>query len=73
MTRPKAGKQDSEERYWKQQFCQMESDISVPLKVDHLQRLSQILLSDQTEMVRSIWFLTQFCDEWKAPKMKISY
>ena len=31
-------KQDENERYWGQQFCQMERDISVmsrPLKVDH--------------------------------------
>ena len=50
----KPGKQDSEERYWRQQFCQMARDISVPLNVDHLQRLCQIFLSHQTEMVRSI-------------------
>ena len=47
-------------------FCQMERDISVrpteisrPVKVDHLQKWSQILWSDRTEMVRSIWFLTE--------------
>ena len=56
-------KQDMKERYWGQQFCQMERDISVrptevtrPVKVDHLERWSQM---DRIEMVRSIWFLTE--------------
>ena len=55
-------KQDTKERYWGQQFCQMERDISVrptemtrPVTVDHLQSWSRIFRSDQTEMVRSIW------------------
>ena len=49
-------------RYWGQQFCQMEGDISVrptemtrPVKVDHLQSWYRIFRSDQTEMVRTIW------------------
>ena len=54
-------KQGTKERYWGQQFCQMERDISVrptemtrPVKVDHLQSWSRIFRSDQTEMVCSI-------------------
>ena len=39
---------------WRQQFCQMERNILVPLKVDHLQRLCLIRLSDQAEMFGSI-------------------
>ena len=56
-------KQDRKERYWGQQFWQMERDISVrptemtrPVTVDHLQSWSRIFRSDQTEMVRSIWW-----------------
>ena len=48
-------KQDTRERYWGQQFCQMERDISVrriemtrPIKVDHLLSWSRIFGSDQT-------------------------
>ena len=55
-------KQDRKERYWGQQFWQMERDISVrptemtrPVTVDHLQSWSRIFRSDQTEMVRFIW------------------
>ena len=59
-------------------FGQMERDISVrpteitgPVKVDHLQSWSRIFRSDQTEMVRSIWFTNrnflEFCVEWKVP------
>ena len=55
-------KQDTKERYWGQQFCQMERNISVrptemtrPVKEDHLQSWSRMFRSDQTEMVRSIW------------------
>ena len=55
-------KQGTKERYWGQQFCQMERNISVrptemtrPVKEDHLQSWSRIFRSDQTEMVRSIW------------------
>ena len=55
--------QDTKERYWGQQFWQMERDISVrptemtrPVTVDHLQSWSRIFRSDQTEMVRSIWW-----------------
>ena len=51
-------KQDTKQRYWGQQFCQMERDISVrpteitgPVKVDHLQSWSRIFRSDQIEMV----------------------
>ena len=54
-------KQDTKERYWGQQLCQMERNISVrptemtrPVKEDHLQSWSRIFRSDQTEMVRSI-------------------
>ena len=54
-------KQDTKERYWGQQFCQMERNISVqptemtrPVKEDHLESWSRIFRSDQTEMVRSI-------------------
>ena len=56
-------KQDRKERYWGQQFWQMERDSSVrptemtrPVTVDHLQSWSRIFRSDQTEMVRSIWW-----------------
>ena len=56
-------KQDRKERYWGQQFWQMKRDISVrptemtrPVTVDHLQSWSRISRSDQTEMVRSIWW-----------------
>ena len=59
-------KQDRKERYWEQQFWQMERDISVrptemtrPVTVDHLQSWSRIFRSDQTEMVRSIWWTNQ--------------
>ena len=51
----------TKERYWGQQFCQMERDISVrpteitgAVKVDHLQSWSRTFRSDQIEMVRSI-------------------
>ena len=54
-------KQDAKEGYWGQQFSQMETDISVrptemtrPVKVDHLQRWSQIFRLDLTEMVCSM-------------------
>ena len=54
-------KQDTKERYWGQQFFQMERKFSVGptemsglVKVNHLQRWSQIFRSDETEMVRSI-------------------
>ena len=56
-------KQDRKERYWGQQLWQMERHISVrptemtrPVTVDHLQSWSRIFRSDQTEMVRSIWW-----------------
>ena len=49
-------------QYWEQQFCQMKRDISVrptemtrPIKVDHLQSWPRIFRSDQTKMVRTIW------------------
>ena len=35
------------------------TEIRGPVKVDHLQRQSQILRSDRTEMVCSIWFLSE--------------
>ena len=53
---------ERKERYWEQQFCQMKRDISVrptemtrPIKVDHLQSWPRIFRSDQTKMVRTIW------------------
>ena len=56
-------KQDRKERCWRQQFWQMERDILVrptemtrPVSVDHLQSWSRTFRSDQTEMVRSIWW-----------------
>ena len=65
---------DTKERYWGQQFCQMERDISVrptemtrPVGVDQLQSWSRIYQSDQTKMVRSIWFYQPKFSEWKAP------
>ena len=61
-------KQDTKERQWRQQFCQMERDILVhqteitrPVKEDHLQSWSRIFRSDQTEMVHSINFLMYQC------------
>ena len=46
---------DTKEEYWGQKFCQMERDISVPptemtrpVKVDHLQSWSRIFRWDQT-------------------------
>ena len=42
------------------------------VKIDHLQRWSQIFRSDRTETVRSFDFLAQFpkfSTEWKAPKV----
>ena len=59
-------KQDTKERYWGQQFCEIERDISVrptevtwPVKVDHLEGWSQIFRSDRIEMFCFIWFLTE--------------
>ena len=56
-------KQDTKERYWGKQFCLMETDISVRptemtglVKEDYLQTWSWIFRSDQTEMLRSIWY-----------------
>ena len=50
-------KRDIKERYWGQELCQMERDISVrlsdmirPVKVDHHQSWSRIFRSDQTEI-----------------------
>ena len=37
------------------------TEMSGLVKVNHLQRLSQIFRSDGTGMVRSIWFLTKSC------------
>ena len=55
-------KQDIKRAVLGQQFWQMERNISVrptemtrPVKVDHLQSWSRIFRSDQTQMVRSIW------------------
>ena len=55
-------KQDTKERYWGQQFCQMEREILVqptemtrPVKEDHLQSWFRIFRSDQTEIVPFIW------------------
>ena len=73
-------KQDTKERYWGQQFCQMERDILVqptkmtrPVKVDHLQSWSGIFRSDQTEKDHSIWSTNwNFWNFWlngnKAPQ-----
>ena len=54
-------KEDTKEWYWGQQVCPMERDISVrsteitrPVKVDHLKSWSRIFQSDQAEMVHSI-------------------
>ena len=54
-------KQDTKKRYWGQQFFQMERKFSVGptemsglVKVNHLQRWSQIFRSDETEMALSI-------------------
>ena len=59
-------KQDTKERYREKQFGQMERVISVrpteitgPVKVQHLQSWSRIFWSDQTEMVCSIWCTNQ--------------
>ena len=50
-------KQDTKDRYWGQQFSFVKSvrptEITGPVKVDHLQSCSRILGSEQTEMVRS--------------------
>ena len=50
-------KQETKDRYWRQQFCQMEREISVRstemtrlVKVDHPQSWCRILRSDQTEV-----------------------
>ena len=80
-TRPKAPRvwlQNTKQRYWGQQFCQMERDISVqPTKVTrllkevHLQSWFQIFQLDQIKMVLSIKkYLLKFMEfwvEWKAP------
>ena len=54
-------------------FCQMGRDTSVrptemtrPVKVDHLQNWSRIFRSDQTEMVRSILCANR--NKWRAAK-----
>ena len=68
-------KQDTRERYWGQQFCQMERDISVrriemtrPIKVDYLLSWSRIFGSDQTFDVQTKIF-AEFWVEWKAPRV----
>ena len=67
-------KQDTKQRYWGQQFWQMERDISVqlteitgPVKEDHLQSWSRIFRSDQTDMVRCIWNFRNFGLNGKRP------
>ena len=59
-------KQETKEQYWEQQFRQKERDTSVqltemtrPVKEDHLQSWSRIFQSDQTEWVCSIWCSNQ--------------
>ena len=59
-------KQETKEQYWRQQFRQKERDFSVqltemtrPVKEDHLQSRSRIFQSDQTERVCSIWCTNQ--------------
>ena len=54
-------KQDTKERYWGRQFCQMEREISVQptemtrlVKEDRLQSWFRIFRSDQTEIALSI-------------------
>ena len=54
--------QDTREQYWEQQFCQMERDISVlptevtrPVKEDHLESWSRMFRSDQIRTGSSIW------------------
>ena len=77
-------KHDAKELFWGQHFCQMERDISVrptemtrPVKEDHLQSWSCIYPSDQTEMVRSIWCTNRnfrkFWVELKAPRLSFAY
>ena len=72
-------KLDTKKRFWGQHFCRMERDISVrptemtrPVKEDHLQRWSWIYPSDQTEMIRSIWCTNRnfrnFGLNWKRPR-----
>ena len=74
-------KQDKKERYWGQQFKKWKgtfrsgpTEMSGPVKEDHLWRWSKIFRSDLTKMVRSAWFLTgfpEFWTEWKARSCKI--
>ena len=54
--------QDTKGRYWGQQFCQMEGDISVQptkvsglVKVEHPQSWSRMFRLDQTDIFCSIW------------------
>ena len=74
-------KQDKKERYWGQQFKKWKgtfrsgpTEMSGPVKEDHLWKWSKIFRSDVTKMVRSAWFLTwfpEFWTEWKARSCKI--
>ena len=71
-TRPfgyRSCKQDTKERYCRDNnFVKWKGTVwsdrptemtGRPVEVDHLQRWFQIFRSDRTEMVRSIWFLTE--------------
>ena len=73
-------KQDTKERYWGKQCCQMEKNISVrpteitrPVKVDHLQSWSRIFRSGPNR--NSPFHLMyqpkfpEFWVEWKAPRV----
>ena len=56
----KSGTGDNNFVKWKGTFrSDRPKEMTRPVKVDHLQRCSQIFRSDRTEMVRSIWFLTK--------------
>ena len=56
----KSGTGDNNFVKWKGTFrSDRPKEMTRPVKVDHLQRCSQIFRSDRTEMVRSIWFLTE--------------
>ena len=43
---------------WKGTFWSHRTEMTGSVKIDHLQRWSQIFRSDRTETVLSIWFLT---------------
>ena len=56
----KSGTGDNNFVKWKGTFRSYRpTEMTRPVKVDHLKRWSQIFRSERTEMVRSIWFLTE--------------